>query len=212
MGHDGADPPRRLADRCGAGRLRGGKLLLQTHLLTVDRGRDDLVGLALLVPIPVLVTGWLLERWTAGPRKVAPLQDRSQAAIACLVFYTLLAGGVTGWMYHDGGKENVPSAAQVLPLPAELVSHEREGLTCSADRCGVGFTVTSNTGLTPQQVEQRVRDHLENTHGWHLDSTGRACCPAGWILDRSQTCLRVRVVPMSRQVSVDLTNDSTERS
>ncbi|KQV16656.1 hypothetical protein ASC99_28215 [Kitasatospora sp. Root107] len=189
-----------------------GKLLLQNNLFTVERGRDDLAGVALLLPIPVIIAGWLLERWTAGPRKVAPLQDRSQAGIAGLVFYTLIAGVATGFTYHDGGKDNIPSAAQVLPLPAGLVSHERDGLTCSADRCGVGFTVTSSAGLTLQQIAQQVRDHLERTHGWHLDSTGRGCRPAGWVLDRSQTCLQVRVLPLSRQVSVDLVNDSAGRS
>ncbi|MFJ9517881.1 hypothetical protein ACIRPK_06380 [Kitasatospora sp. NPDC101801] len=187
-----------------------GKFLVQNDLVAVERGRDDLVGLALLIPVPVIVAGWSLERWTAGPRKVAPLQDRSQAAIAGLIGYTLVAAVVTGLVYHDGGKDNLPSSALVLPLPVGLVSQER-GPACDADadRCGVGFRVTSSTGLTVQQIEQRVREHLERSHGWHLDSSGRDCRPSGWVLDRSQTCVRVTVVPGSRQVAVDLLNDST---
>ena len=185
--------------------LGAAKLGLSNRLVEVERGRSDLIVLALLLPVLVVPAGWLLERRLAGPRTVVdPLEDRRGAGIAGLVGYALAACAVSVFMYTSGDKAGIPSTAQLLPLPAGLTVVDRSSGGCGSDSCSSGITVTGDPGLTQNQIVQRLGQYLERQHGWHLNSKGQDCRSAGWVIDRTQLCVWVGSTPGSGHAFVEI--------
>ncbi|WP_157875774.1 hypothetical protein [Peterkaempfera griseoplana] len=161
--------------------------------------RQDLVVLGTLLPIPLIIAGWLIERRTAGPRTENPLENRQSAGIATLVLYALVVGAAAGVGYHQGGEVSAPSSDQLLPLPAGLTADGRKSV-CDPDTCSTVLGVAGSDGATTEQIVQRLRTHLESAHGWHLDAAGSACRRAGGFSNPTRLC--VTLEPMGRLVLV----------
>lgn len=97
----------------------------------------------------------------------------------------------------------LPSDDEVLPLPAGtvLVSNEDEG--CGSGICTRSVTVTGSDGQAAEIVYRQVVEQLRRQHGWRFDSGGYECRPAGWLVDRTELCISVRV-DAPRNVVIEL--------
>ncbi|WP_377267946.1 hypothetical protein [Peterkaempfera sp. SMS 1(5)a] len=175
-------------------------------LFGVTVHKQDLVVLGSLLPIPLIIAGWLVERWKAGPRTEHPLENRQSAGIATLILYTVVIGAAAGLAYHQGGDVSAPSRDQLLPLPAGLTARGQSG-GCAADGCSTVLGIAGTDGATPEQIVQRLRTHLESERGWHLDAAGSGCRRAGGFTDPTKLCVSMK--PMGQLVLVGF--DSVKR-
>ena len=160
-----------------------------------------LAALALVMPL-VIVFGIAADRRagagqsrSGGVRRIAGLV----VSVAYLgLSFTVVPLLVLVFLYE--GAAYVPSGAEVLPLPAGLAVAGDQDQGCGSGShtvCTRQFLIVSTAGLPAAQVAQRLRDHLARVHGWILSTElggGWGGCRAeGWLLDRQQVCVAVRV-------------------
>ncbi|MBG6138749.1 hypothetical protein [Longispora fulva] len=88
----------------------------------------------------------------------------------------------------------LPDRDEALPMPAGLTG-EVEATSwrnCGSGTCSWRVTVRSTSGASSAQVLQQVRKHLEDQHGWRLDSDGSACRGKSFI-DMREVCVQTYV-------------------
>jgi hypothetical protein len=92
-----------------------------------------------------------------------------------------------------GSNPFVPGSSEVLPLPAGLILVSDQELGCGGGVCTRQLTVTGGDGRKGEIVYRRVVDHLHRKHEWRLDAEGSTCRPSGWLLERAELCVEVRL-------------------
>jgi hypothetical protein len=140
------------------------------------------------------VTGLLITAaaFTNHRRGSRVFRKRAMAGGSVLGLYVVAVAalGSPCYMMFRVDDTLFPSRTEILPLP--------DGLTVAADSgdveecshiCDRTLRIGSDRGLTPDQVERRLRDSLRTDHGWQLGPDGTACRPHGWWLDRRTVCL-----------------------
>jgi hypothetical protein len=182
---------------CGAGELG-----LATGWIQSGEKVTLLVTLALVMPL-VIVAGSVVERRCAGARRLRSGGVRGIAGMVLSVVYvgfSLTAVPLTALMILTQGLvAYVPSSAEVLPLPAGLAVARDQDQGCASGShttCSRQFLVKSTTGLSREEVAQRLRDQISgncsvkrpaHVHvGRVIEVPLRRC---GWPFTRRLLCL-----------------------
>jgi len=180
---------------CGAGELG-----LASGWIQSGEKVTLLVALALVMPL-VIVAGSVVERRHAGARRLRSGGVRGIAGMVLSVAYvgfSFVAVPLTALMILTQGLvAHVPSSAEVLPLPAGLAVAGNQDQGCASGShttCSRRFLIKGTTGLSEEEVAQRLREQLARAHGWRMDPTvdgWGGCRTEGWLLDRQQVCVGV---------------------
>ena len=174
--------------------------------VTISRGRLDLLVTYPLVAAVILGIGLGLQRHRPATAAVAGAD--SQRRVAGHVLLTVYIGlgvlvGIPAATYFVNDGPFVPSASELLPLPADLAVTDNREIGCGSAECDRVMIISSRTGGSSTDVVQRLREHLVRARGWHLDADDSACRPRGWIVDRTSLCLSISV-NQQQEVHVNL--------
>jgi hypothetical protein len=86
----------------------------------------------------------------------------------------------------------VPDDRELQPLPAGLTVVNEQDEVCGSGTCGRTIAIGTSTGLTANQIRQRLREHLSDAHGWQLGPHDSECRRQGWLIDRTTLCVSIR--------------------
>ncbi|MFD8788181.1 hypothetical protein [Kitasatospora sp. NPDC059599] len=130
----------------------------------------------------VVLAGGLAERWLRGPRPEKEY-DHPVAGSAVAITVHTLAGVVIAFAYLLIGRDSfLPSLAEVPLPPGVTVEHADEGY-CGSNFCSRTLTLGSSTGLSPAEVQARLRAALA-ADGWTPGRGDSLRRPHGWLVDR----------------------------
>lgn len=160
-----------------------------------------LVGFV-LATVGVIITGIIVEARRAGTHWLRSSGARGIAGLVLSVLYCgfslVIVLLIILEVAVNGGPVSTPSSTEVLPLPARLAISGNYDQGCGSGSqtfCSREILVRSTTGLSADGVTQRLRDHLDHTHGWHLgldrDGGWSGCRIEGWLLDRQDVCVSI---------------------
>jgi hypothetical protein len=146
------------------------------------------------VALLLITAGALVERRLRGPRPKRIYGSRTGGAWivlgAYLAFFGLAASPLYVCFYLQDSF--TPATTDVLPLPPGL-SVTTQDSACGTNECGVGMTIGSSSGLSPDEIAARLRTGLTHDHGWRFGPDDEACRPNGWLLDTRSRCVTVSV-------------------
>jgi hypothetical protein len=143
----------------------------------------------------VIGLGLLLQRQRLGAHAVPAGRPRVRVAAHTLL-WTYLAAVLLccapGVRELLSWQPPVPGDRELLPLPAGLTVLNEQDEVCGSGICGRTITIGTSTGLTANQIRQRLREHLSDAHGWQLGPHDSECRRQGWLIDRTTLCVSIR--------------------
>ncbi|MFD0568024.1 hypothetical protein ACFQ0T_42655 [Kitasatospora gansuensis] len=171
---------------------------LASRVLQLRQGQHDVLLAAILLPVPLVLTGLVMDarHAKAGHREPPVI---GTASVVVFTLYPMIACLWAGALYWTGSRaEQIPGIEQ-LSLPAGL-STEDGSQSCATGLCRATYYVSSPAEPDLSAVYAQLRSHLD--HGWDLDSHGRDCHPTEWITDRTLLCVQLQ--PWSNPAGVSL--------
>ncbi|MGY0230556.1 hypothetical protein [Longispora urticae] len=117
---------------------------------------------------------------------------RTRPGLIAVVSTTAMVACIVAFLFYVTLSEPfLPDEDEALPLPAGLTGQKEKtsGLNCGSGTCSWRVTVRSTSGASSTRILDQVRQHLEQRHGWRLDSAGMACRPKSFV-DKREVCVQ----------------------
>ncbi|MFY1692735.1 hypothetical protein [Plantactinospora sp. WMMB782] len=170
--------------------LLGWAVVATVVVTALPRARADVFVAYLPVAVAIIGAGRAVEIRRFG--RAEPDRGAWPYRLAIVLASCVACVCAPFFFYAFNSEPYLPSADELLPVPANLTAtvQEPEGSACGSGACGISITVTGGPGQSVNDVHEQIRQHLIG-RGWDLGHDGTSCRPTGWLLDQHSKCVSV---------------------